>query len=237
MNKKGKYIIVDGIDGSEKSVLIKALFAYLVANGKNVFNLTEFARINGFLPSFQELSRYDAIFANEPTYAYAGKAIREEIILASHGRKYPPLFIAEGYSVDRGVLDMRVTCPALANGITVVKDRGLTTTLVYQTVQGVPLNSLLSLEGNKIALETPPDIIVIADCPPDVALSRTTKRFDKQDDAIFERIDFLKKADVAFKSEWFRNIFESRGSKIIYFDTNRDEETEKKEFMLFIIAL
>jgi dTMP kinase len=231
MDRKGKYIVIDGIDGSGKSTRVKRLADYLTSTGKSIFDLIEFSKNHDDPPQPEELFHHDIILANEPTYFWAGKAIRKEAINAIHNRHYEPRFIAEGYSFDRGILDTMITIPLLNQGVNVIKDRALTTTLVYQTSQGVPLDFLLSLEGNKIALSNPPDAIVIADCPPEVAIERLRTRLDKNDNAIFEKLEFLKKADAAFKSDWFRDIFESRGTRIIYLNTARNLETEVKELI------
>jgi len=231
MDRKGKYLVIDGIDGSGKSTRVKMLADYLRSRDKLIFDLTEFSKSHDDPPQPEELFKYDIILANEPTYFWAGRAVRKEAISSMHQRHYGPTFIAEGYSFDRGILDTMIISPVLMEGVTVIKDRALTTTLAYQTSQGVSLEYLLSLEGNKIALSNPPDAIIIADCPPDVAIERLRTRLDKNDNAIFEKLEFLKRADNAFKSEWFRNIFESRGTKIIYLNTARNLETEMKELI------
>jgi dTMP kinase len=223
----GKLIMIDGIDGCGKSSLVESMAKHLAGQGKKIFDLTRYCRENKELPSPEFLLGYDIILSNEPTYSWVGLAIRKEII-SNNERNYSAKRTAEYYAADREILYRRIIIPMLESGKTVINDRGVSTSIISQPIQAEPLSleNVISIEGNHIALDNRPDLLIIAIVNPLEAVRRLNARSDKNDDAIFERLDFLKKADERFRSGWFRELFESRGSKVAYVDMNRtiDEE-------------
>jgi thymidylate kinase len=70
-----------------------------------------------------------------------------------------------------------------------------------------------------------PDLLLIASCPPEVAIERLKKR-EKKDLSIFEMLSFLKKADSRYRSDWFKKLFEDLGSKVFLIDMARTESEE-----------
>jgi dTMP kinase len=221
----GTLIIVDGLDGSGKSTVIQILTDYLKVRGKNVFELKEYWKHYHGLPQPEELYDYDFIISAEPTYSLVGGAIRDEFIRQSK-RKYSAFTTATAYALDRLILYKRIIIPLLEKGKTIIQDRGVTTSIVYQPIQAEPLqlSKVLSLEGNKLAMQHRPDLLIIADIAPELCIERLDKRVDKKDNVIFENLKFQKKAYERFKSKWFAQLFTRRGSKVVYLDASKTKE-------------
>ena len=220
---KGKFIIIDGPDGSGKSHIVQGLADYLRTEGKRVFDLKEFWRTSHSLPEPEELYEHDVILSAEPTFSLIGGAIRDELV-KDNKRHYPALTTATAFSLDRLILYKRIIIPLLEKGKTVIQDRSVTTSIVYQPIQDEPLelDVVLGLEGNKLALEYRPDLLIITDVKPETCLERLAGR-SKKDHAIFENLEFQKKAYERFKSKWFKELFEKKGSKVVYLDASKSK--------------
>jgi len=227
---KGFFVIVDGLDGSGKSTIVNALAEHLKKQGKKVFELKDYWKTSASLPQPEELYEYDAIISAEPTFSLIGKAIREEII-RDNKRDYSALTTATAYSLDRLILYRRVIIPLLEQGKTIIQDRSVTTSIVYQPIQAEPLSlkKLLKLEGNALALQHRPDLLIIANVKAEACIQRLGGRAEKKDNVIFENLGFQKKAYKRFRSKWFRKLFEERGSRVVYLDANKTKEDVVKE--------
>lgn len=223
------FIIVEGIDGSGKGTLIDIWKEYLLKKGKHIFDLREYGKKKKEMPTYEEIKKYDVILSAEPTHAWTGLAIRQEIVRSEND--YDGLTIAQSYAVDREVLYRRLLCRALKDKKIILQERAFTTSMVYQPLQKkrVALKTILSLPGNRLALKYLPDFLVIAKLPPKEALSRLGKRDHKRDGAIFENLPFITKAQKGFLSPQFKKFFEKRGTKVFYFDTSgsRDKNSAK----------
>ena len=72
--------------------------------------------------------------------------------------------IAQAYSLDRLILYKKIILPALADEKCVIQDRGVSTSLCYQTLSGqLKLDYLSSLPGNAVALASAPNHLIIID--------------------------------------------------------------------------
>ena len=124
------------------------------------------------------------------------------------------------------------------SGKWIFQERGVISSIVYQPLmgdKGIDLNFVLNLEGNKFCLEHAPDLLVIMVVKPEVVIERLKDR-EKKDDAMFEKLEFQKKIEKVYESEWLKQEFESRGSKVVYLDSNPPktvEDTKKKIIELF----
>src|SRR3989344_2729205 len=212
------FIIIDGIDGSGKSTIVRAWKDYLTGQGNAIFDLKHYWQTTGKYPELEELKAYDFIFSCEPTYAGIGKVIREELVKT--GTDYPPLAIVEAFSLDRLILYKKIIIPLLASGKVVIQDRGVSTSLAYQSIsrnergsaaagqnKELTFAKIAEFPGNKLALENRPDYLVIPKISAEKAAARLGHRLDKNDDAIFEKLDFLKKATKTFYSDKYQKIF------------------------------
>lgn len=224
---KGKFVMIDGLDGSGKGTLVTALKQYSTEKKKRVFDLREYWEEKDDIPELEAVKDYDVIISSEPTHALIGKVIREEIIKKSE-RKYSGLSTAHAFALDREILYRKLLIPALRAGKTIFQERGVVTSLVYQPVQleKINLRELIYLPGNMLAIKEAPDFLIITTLKPETAMKRIRER-KKQDDAIFEDLAFQKKIDERYKSDWLKLIFERQGSKVIYFNTDDPKTVEE----------
>jgi len=231
------FIIIDGIDGSGKSTVLKTWISELETQGKKIFDLTEYHKKHGIYPNIEEMEAADIIITGEPTHALIGKAIRLEMI--KKGNKYSASAIADAYSLDRLILYKKVILPMRKLGKIILQDRSVTTSLCYQSVQSDELNleNIALREGNAFALGNPPDYFILADLPVEEALARLGSRTEKQDDAIFEKRTFLEKAQSCFMGSEYQDFLENHGFNIKTINTNQPIEAMKEESKEFISDL
>lgn len=221
-------VMVDGIDGSGKQTIVQAMACELQRRGQSVFNIGEWSKARGCLPEPSEFAAAHVIIGVEPSYAWTGAAIRQEMIRAD--RAYHPRDIAAAFAQDRLVLYRRCYLPALAAGKTIIAERGLSSSLVYQPAMDptISIEELLSLTGNALAMDHAPNHLIIAILEPKTALARLAQRNEKKDESIFEREPFLRQLDERYRSAWFRELFMNRGTIIHEINTAGSfEEVEK----------
>lgn len=219
--KKGILVMADGIDGSGKGTIIKALAEWAEAKQMKVLDLKDYWKTKHTFPEPKEIENFDVIVSAEPTFSMVGQAIREEIV-RDNNRHYSAWTTAEAFSLDREILYRRVIIPALEQGKIIFQERGVTTSLIYQPVQKEPLEleKILDLSGNKLALEYRPDLLIITLVDPKEAVQRLALR-DKKDNVIFEKLSFLEKIAERFAAPWFRELMEARGSQFVYLKTDK----------------
>jgi dTMP kinase len=226
--KSGTFIMIDGIDGSGKSTIVKGWKEYLTAKGNTIFDLKEYWLKNGKYPEREEIKSYDFIFTSEPSFVGVGKVIREE--LTRNGTNYSEQAIAEAFSLDRLILYRKVVLPALAAGQCVIQDRGISTSLCYQAISGnLSLKFLSELPGNAQALEHSPTHLVIAQIEAKKALARLGKRSEKQDNVIFEKLDFQTKAATLFYSPEYAQIFTAHDTVVHYLPAEAEIDIIKSQ--------
>ncbi len=218
----GTFIMVDGIEGSGKSTILEAWKQYLAGEGNALFDLKDYWKENGRHPDFAELKSYDFILTSEPSYVGVGKVIREELI--KKGTSYPGRAIAEAYALDRLIIYTKIIVPALREGKCIIQDRGVSTSLCYQplTDPSVTPAWLSSLSGNALALEHRPDHLILLKIDPERAMKRLAERYEKQDDAIFEKLDFMKKTAEVFASPEYQKFFTIHGTQVHYLPSNEE---------------
>lgn len=150
MNVAGKFIVVDGPDGSGKGTQLARLITWLRAAGATVCTArdpggTEISdRIRHLLLGF-DLSKMDATC---------------ETLL---------------FMASRAQLVAEVVQPALAGGATVVCDRFISATCSYQVAAGFPREKVLEL-GRHAVGDTWPDLTIVLDVPPEVGFERTGRK-------------------------------------------------------------
>ena len=226
--------MLDGIDGSGKSTILNAWKEFISAEGNAIFDLKNYWREKGEYPDIKELRSYEFIFSCEPTYTGVGKVIREELV--REGTSYPPLAVAEAFSLDRLVLYNKIIIPLLKEGKCVVQDRGVSSSLAYQSLQDDDLTflRLLELPGNQLAMEYRPDYLVLLDLSAEEAINRLSGRNNKKDDVIFERLDFLTKLEKQYQSEEYKNLFIDRGTNIKQLPTNVNIDIMKEQAVILL---
>lgn len=215
----GKYIIIEGIDGSGKSTIRDALRADAIAAGKRILDVPAVWKETGDYPSAEAIAAADVVFTAEPSTIWVGRAIRAEFI--RNGAGYGAWSTAMAFSLDREIHYRRVVLPARAAGKTIIQDRCVATSIVYQPVQAdpIPLEDVLGLPGNALALEHSPDLLLIATLSVDTALSRLAGRHGKDDNAVFERRALLQTFAERYAAPWFRALFTDRGTRVVDIST------------------
>ncbi len=197
--KKGMLILVDAMDGAGKGTLLDALSRHI------------------------EPRRH--LRCSEPTWQHVGKVIREELIADHGGFEYSGRTVASAFALDRDMLYSQLILPFLARypNSFVLQDRGLITSLVYQPLQSpdVTIEWLLGLHGNQIELSRPPDALVILHLDPEVARQRLKARQDKDDRAIFEQIEFMRRVAARYRDPAVIAPYVERGTRVIHVDAER----------------
>lgn len=206
--------MIDGIDGSGKTTITQYWKEYLESQGKKVFDLKSYWKAHDRHPTFEEIKDYDVLLSAEMSYTGIGKVLREELI--NKASNYPALAIAEAYALDRLIIYTKLLIPFLHSGKLVISDRGVSTSLAYQRSMSPELTFevLSGIPGNALALQYAPDHLVIVQINPEVALARLTGRADKNDAAIFEHLDVMKRNMSAFNAPEYRAFFTQRGTQM-----------------------
>ncbi len=223
--------MIDGIDGSGKSTVVQTWKDYLTAQGNTIFDLKDYQKEFSRYPDFNEAKSCDFIFSHEPSSAGIGKVIREEFI--KNNSDYPAYAIAEAYALDRLILYKKMIVPALAkNEQIIVSDRAVCTSMCYQHIldpENLTFDVLAKIPGNAFALQYPPQHLILMDISPDKAFARISGRVEKNDDAIFEKLDFLKKAAAVYRSEAYQNFFTKLGTQIHYLNAETEIDIMKQD--------
>ncbi len=234
--KKGKFIVVDGMDGAGKSVFLESLKNELKKDNQKIFDVNEFWEKNNRLPDFSEVENFEALYSSEPTYFGIGKFIREVLISKDSKINYSTSVLAQAYALDRQILYEGLILPFLKKGGLVFQSRSVSTSLVYQRITGrkdeIDFEEVLNLPGNQFALKNSPDFLIILTVDVQKTITRLANR-TKNDNSIFEKATFQKKVKKEFESNWFKKMFEKRGTKVIYMDANKTIEYSKQQMIDF----
>lgn len=219
---QGKLIVIDGITGSGKSTLIKAVRTHLEAKHR-VIGTQQWFTENRRPPSFDDLKDADILFTQEPTRWWIGAGIREE--LSRTDSPYSVRTLAEAFALDRQIQYKTLILPALKAGKTIIQDRSVTSSLVLQPLMpgGPSVTELLALEGNAIALEHAPTDLILTHLDPAIALERLASRL-YESKGVFEFKTLLEQSHQAFHSTWFAELFNGRGTNIHTINTNTSLE-------------
>lgn len=235
--------MIGGTDGSGKGLVVNTLVDLCRRENLNVFDLREYEKrftleVDGIictpsLPSFEKVKKYDIFVAAEPTHSEVGIGVREMLKL-DHSAKG----IAEGFSFDRYNLDSRLTVPCRKNNIPVIKERGVESSIVYQyewaryNGKELSLKEITNMAGNTFTFdEYPPSHLIICHCPVDVSIERLKNR-DKKDHAKYEeKRDFMENVLQRYLRNDIKTLFEDKGTKVIYLDTDTPSPSETKELV------
>lgn len=135
---RGRFIVLDGIDGVGKSTQLKRLAAALRRRGKRVLTVVD------------------------PGDTALGKTLRS--ILLGHRSRMAPATEALLYAASRAQLVEERVRPALKKGVWVLSDRYSTATLAYQGALGMSkgLAGVCRFAEDGVR----PDLTLLLDCPP-----------------------------------------------------------------------
>ena len=212
--------------GSGKSTILNAVQQWTKDQDMNIFSLADWDDHEP--PSFEKLSGHDVFFTYEPTRTWTGRAIRYE--LSRTDNPYGGEELAHAFALDRQIMYRRLIIPALQAGKTIIQDRGISSSLVYQPVMhgDVSLEFVMNLPGNKLALEHAPDALILTS----VSAHEAHKRINARDDeskGVFAKLEFLIEQEKRFAADWLHSIFKQRGSNVYQLDTGGtiDESRER----------
>ncbi len=151
---RGRFIVIEGIDGSGKSTQAARLARALVRHGRKVRR------------------------TREPGDTPLGERIRGVLLDAKH-REMTPLTEVFLYMASRAQLLDQLVRPALRRGIDVVCDRYYYSTAAYQgAAGGIGPRAVLDL-AERFARFERPDLVAILDLPPAEARARRRTHGDR----------------------------------------------------------
>lgn len=160
--QKGKFIVIDGIDGCGKGTQTKLLAEFIFDSDK---------KNHVFLTREPYNSEY---------YAQIRHLLKKGINPKDNAELLAKLFVE-----DRKV-HTEIIGYLLSRGINVVCDRYKYSTLAYQQAQGILLKKLLKMHKEILI----PDLAIIIDIPAEVALERVAKDNNRSYKEVFEQKDF-----------------------------------------------
>ncbi len=154
---KGKFIVLDGPDGSGKSTQLKLLKDVIESQGTKV------------------------TLVRDPGGTVIGDKIREILLDKTHGEMAVSCEVLL-FMASRAQLWAEIIAPALAKGHCVLGDRWLSSTLAYQGVAGkIGLERVERIA--EAALERVwPDLTVIMDLPTEAGLRRIERGWDRMEE-------------------------------------------------------
>lgn len=150
MNLGGKFIVVDGPDGSGKGAQLDRLERWIVESGRHCCR------------------------ARDPGGTEIGDRIRH-VLLGYDLSRMDATCEALLFMASRAQLVAEVVRPALADGQTVLCDRFISATCSYQVAAGFPRQKVLEL-GRYAVGDTWPDLTIVLDLPPEIGFERTGRK-------------------------------------------------------------
>ena len=175
---KGKFIVIEGIDGCGKTTQINEIYKWLPSSGLMNKNST-------------------VIKTREPGGSLLGKEIRK--IILDNNKDNPPSNLTELllYAADRAEHISKIISPSLQQGNWVLSDRFTGSTLAYQGYgREISVNLINKLE-NIVCNGLKPDITFFLEINPKESLNRRQNKIPDRIEA--EGLDFLQKVNNGFK--------------------------------------
>lgn len=198
----GKFIVIEGLDGSGQSTQAALLKDFLMKEGKEV------------------------VLTKEPTLnSAAGKEIREVL---DKKKEVSSKELQELFTQDRKEHLENLIIPALKEGKIVVSDRYFFSTFAYGTASGLDLDWLISI-NNEFLL---PDLSFILKVSPEVCIQRIEKRgeetklFEKK-----EKLAKVWQIYQTLPSR-FENVYMIDGEKMIKEVFSRVENLVRSQILL-----
>jgi dTMP kinase len=167
---RGRFIVVEGIDGSGKSTIAARVADELLRRGRKVLR------------------------TREPGGTLLGEKIRALLLDAKNSEMVPftELFL---YMASRAQLVDEIVRPSLREGIDVVCDRYYYSTAAYQGAAGRVGIPVVLAVAEKIAKFEKPDLVALLDVDPAVARKREGIRNDRVES---KGLDYQKRVRAGF---------------------------------------
>jgi dTMP kinase len=147
MNLAGKFIVIDGLDGSGKGAQLDRLDSWTTSQGAKVRR------------------------ARDPGGTQIGDRIRHVLLGGDDLSRMAPRCETLLFMASRAQLVGEVIRPALDAGQTVLCDRFISATCAYQVAAGFPREDLLQL-GRLAVGDTWPHVTIVLDVPPEIGFAR-----------------------------------------------------------------
>ncbi|TPR53368.1 dTMP kinase [Metamycoplasma neophronis] len=175
--KSGKFIVIEGMDGSGKSTIIQMLKDELITQNK----------IDDF------------VFTREPGSAFSKEAEKIRNLILDNENEFSHMVDALLFAASRRLNLEKGIWPALQSGKNVISDRYWTSSLVYQGILGgVGFNEVKSI--NEIATNnTKPDLIIFFDLEPEMSVERITKIRGEADRLETDDVEYYHRLRAAYK--------------------------------------
>ncbi|MCY2903037.1 dTMP kinase [Mycoplasmopsis arginini] len=168
MQRKGKFIAFEGMDGSGKTTIIQMLKNELIT--KNL--------IDNF------------VFTREPGSAFSKEAEKIRQLILDNENSFSSMVDALLFATSRRLNLEKGIWPALEENKNVITDRYTTSSYVYQGVLGDATLENVEII-NKIATnQTEPDFVIFFDLEPSISVERITK--------MREGMDRLETSDISY---------------------------------------
>ena len=175
---KGKFIVLEGIDGCGKTTQVNELTKWLPSSG--------------LMPKNSKL-----ITTREPGGSLLGKKLRGLILENNANSKPSSLAELLLYSADRAEHLSKIISPALKNNDWVISDRFSDSTLAYQGYgRKINLDIIKNIESIVCQGEYP-DLTFFLEISPEESISRRKNQIPDRMEA--EGIEFLDKVNKGFK--------------------------------------
>ena len=175
---KGKFIVIEGIDGCGKTTQIDEISKWLPKSG--------------LMKKGSQL-----ITTREPGGSLLGKKLRSLILDNNTNNKPTSLAELLLYSADRAEHVSKIISPALKKENWVISDRFSDSTLAYQGYgRNINLDTIKNIESIVCQGESP-DLTIFLEISPEESILR--RKHEKPDRIESEGIEFLEKVNVGFK--------------------------------------
>jgi len=183
----GKFIVIEGLDGSGQSTQTNLLNDFLIKKELKI------------------------VLTKEPTKdSEAGRKIREVL---DKKEKMEPAQLQELFAQDRKEHLEKEIAPALKEGKIVISDRYFFSSFAYGAASGADLDWLMKINNNFLL----PDITFLLKVSPEVCIERIQKRNQDSERTLFEEKEKLAKVWNFYKifPNRFENVVVINGEKSI----------------------
>ena len=198
MNKKGKLITLEGMDGAGKSTHIPNIISQLQAAGQEV------------------------VATREPGGSVLGEQLRALLL---HQAMHPETETLLMFAARREHI-ANVIAPALARGACVLSDRFTDATYAYQSgAKGVAIEKIKLLE-TWVQGDLQPNLTLLFDVPVEVSLARLAgarepDKFEREDAQFFEKLRNAYLARAQQNPSRFRVINANQTLEIVQLQVNK----------------